>query len=273
MNAEPGADPSDPLLKRRPEINPYRIGGKEILRRFLWDIRPESWRSRAKLRALKDSHRGEKAVVLCNGPSLNRVDLELLNGTFCFGLNKIHLLFPRTMFRPSAIVCINPLVVAQTADFYDATDIPLFLHQKGLRFVRARPNRVFIADTALSRSFARDCSMSVYPGHTVTYVALQLAYHMGFRSVALIGCDHEFHCQGPANKTVQGGPSDPNHFDPTYFANLPWQLPDLFESEVSYRMASNIYRASGRLLVNATDGGKLDILPRMSLNDFLGRPA
>ena len=41
------------------------------------------------------------------------------------------------------------------------------------------------------------------------------------------------------------------------------------ESEISYRMADRVFRASGRRLVNATDGGRLEILPRMALTDFL----
>lgn len=267
MNGIP--DATDPLLLRRAEVNPYRVCIVELLRRLRWDLRVEAWRSRRKLGALRDSRKGQKAVILCNGPSLNRVDFTELKSVYCFGLNKIHLLFPRTSFRPDAIVCANPKVIEQTADYYNSTAIPLFLDARGIGFVRSGRDRVFIPNTVLSRTFARDCSMSVYPGHTVTYLALQLAYHMGFDDVALVGCDHYFHSQGAPNKTVMAGGSDPDHFDPNYFANVEWQLPDLFESEIAYRMADNVFKASGRRLVNATDGGKLEILPRMPLRDFL----
>ncbi|HEX4227548.1 MAG TPA: 6-hydroxymethylpterin diphosphokinase MptE-like protein [Bryobacteraceae bacterium] len=261
--------PIAPLLQRKATINPYRIGCHEILSRLRWDLRLESWRSRKKLRALKDSHAGEKAIILCNGPSLNRADFDLLKRTYCFGLNKIHLLFQRTSFRPSCIVAVNAFVIQQAASFYNETEIPLFLSSVGLGIVRRAINRVFIHPTGLHRRFARDCSMSFYEGHTVTYAAMQLAYHMGFTDVALIGCDHYFETRGPGGLVVQGGDKDPNHFDPNYFANVPWQLPDLLESEVSYRMAYNIFTVGGRRLVNATDGGKLEILPRMSLGSFL----
>jgi hypothetical protein len=257
------------LLQGEATVNPYRIGCHEMLSRLRWDLSLESWRSRKKLRALKDSHGGEKAIILCNGPSLNRVDLDLLRSTYCFGLNKIHLLFQRTSFRPSSIVAVNPFVIQQTAGFYNETEIPLFLSSVGVGTVRGAINRIFIHPTALHRRFARDCSISFYEGHTVTYAAIQLAYHMGFSDVALIGCDHYFETRGPGGLVVQGSDKDRNHFDPNYFANVPWQLPDLLASEVSYRMADNIFTASGRRLVNATDGGQLEILPRMTLGSFL----
>ena len=261
--------PTDPLLRGAGSVNPYRFAAAEFMRRLRWDLKPESRRSRARLRALKDVHAGKKAVILCNGPSLNKVDFRLLDGTYCFGLNKIFLMFGRSDFRPSCIVAVNRLVIEQSAQVYNDTAIPLFLDSRATDIIHAGPSRVFLPYTMLSRFFARDCSLSVYQGNTVTYVALQLAFHMGFSDVALVGCDHHFETTGPANLIVPAGASDPNHFDPNYFANVPWQLPDLVESEISYRMADRVFRASGRRLVNATEGGKLEILPRMVLDDFL----
>lgn len=259
-------------LTRRAAINPYLIAARQAWRRLRWDLLPQSWRSRSRLRALRDSHAGQRAVILCNGPSLNRVDFDLLGRTYCFGLNKIDLIFPHTDFRPSSIVAVNPLVLQQSAGFYNQTDIPLFLSNVAVSIIRPGANRIFLDLPPMEDRFARDCGMSVFMGATVTYVALQLAFHMGFAKVALVGCDHHFETRGPANTVVETGGHDPNHFDPAYFANLPWQLPDLLKSELSYRMAAEVYAAAGRLLVNATDGGRLEVLPRMALADFLALP-
>jgi hypothetical protein len=252
-------------------VNPYRIALVEIVRRLHWDMQGESWRSRAKMKALKNAYRGGKAIILCNGPSLNRVDFSLLEGTYSFGLNKIDLLFPRMAFRPSCIVASNLLVIEQRRDFYNQTDIPLFLHSLATSIIASAPNRIFIPATATNRRFAYDCSMSLYIGHTVTFVAIQLAYHMGFSAVALVGCDHHYETEGPANQRVRAGAVDSNHFDPAYFSNEMWQLPDLAESENVYRMANDAFERGGRRLVNATDGGRLEVLPRMSLRAFLDR--
>ena len=255
-------------------VNPYVIAARLVGGRILWDVRPESWRSRRQLRRLKDTHSGRKAVVLCNGPSLLKTDFARLqaSGAFVFGLNKINLLFDRTTLRPDAIVAVNSYVIEQNRDFFDSTDIPLFLDSRATAQVRSRDGVTFL-HAANIRRFARDCSTSVVQGHTVTYVALQLAYHFGFAQVGLVGCDHNFAEKGPANKTVTADATDASHFDPRYFANgVKWQLPDLLQSEVHYLLAREAFESTGRLLANCTIGGKLEVFQRMELEEFLRLP-
>ena len=260
---------TNPLADRRPSINPYLSAAGLVVKRIAWDLRPESWRSRSKIRAWSDKYKGEKAVILCNGPSLLKTDFSLLQDTFTFGLNKINLLFDKKDFRPSCIVAVNPFVLEQNADYYNETDISLFLDSFGMRYVSPRESISFMHSTA-QHGFARDCSVSINQGYTVTYVAMQLAFHMGFTKVALVGCDHNFATKGNANETVVSGDKDESHFDPNYFAGgVKWQLPDLFESEVGYTRAKLMYECFDRKIVNSTEGGKLQVFERESLQQFL----
>jgi hypothetical protein len=260
---------SNPPISVIQTLNPYRGAAIALAHRILWDLSPLSWRSRHALRTWRNSHVGKKAVILCNGPSLNKLDFGYLDGCFTFGLNKINLLFDRSSFRPSALVAVNNHVIEQNAAFFNTTTIPVFLDYRGRRYVDSRHGIIFLHATNL-RGFAYDCSVSVDQGHTVTYVALQIAAHMGFRDVALVGCDHNFATRGPANATVVAGDTDPNHFDPRYFANgVSWDLPDLIQSEISYLFAKQAFENLGGRVVNCTDGGKLEIFPRMSLAEFL----
>ncbi|MCP9773650.1 DUF115 domain-containing protein [Synechococcus sp. Tobar12-5m-g] len=267
-------DFDDPLVRVRPYINPYRRAAGLVYSRVRWDLHPESWRSRRMLSAWRDKYLDQKAVILCNGPSLLKCDFGLLNNVFTFGLNKINLLFDQSDFRPSCIVAVNPFVIEQNLKFYNTTGIPLFLDsassfRRGLQ-VNPRRNVVFVHSGP--PGFARDCSISVHQGATVTYVALQLAFHMGFREVAIVGADHKFATQGPANMLVTSGEKDHSHFDPSYFAGgVPWQLPDLFQSEYVYTQARDVYRAFGRRLINATEGGMLEVFERMPLHLFLSQ--
>lgn len=250
-------------------LNPYVSGASLWLRRLRWDLRLESWRARSRLRALRDIHVGKPAVVLCNGPSLLKVDFSLLRNTYTFGLNKINLMFNRSEFRPNCIVAVNPHVIEQNLDFYRTTDIPLFLDSGAQRRIGS-PAHINFLHRANIRTFAQDVSFSVWEGHTVTYVALQIAFHMGFHRVALVGCDHSFAVHGPANAEVKAGEKDLSHFDPAYFPpGASWQLPDLRQSEVAYLLALDAYEKAGRKLVNATDGGRLELLPRQALSRFL----
>lgn len=258
----------NPLRSQRATSNPYRHAAHLVVNRLRWDLTIDAWRSRRQLRRLRNRHYGEKAVVVCNGPSLLKEDLHLLQGVFTFGLNKINLLFDRHSFRPSCIVAINPFVIAQNRNFFSETAIPLFLASDARSLVRYRDGVTFL-HLSEQPKFARDCSMSLAPGFTVTFVALQLAFHMGFKDVALIGCDHTFAQTGPANAVVQGGASDPSHFDSRYFANVSWQLPDLAGSEYYYSLARDTYNAFDRTVLNATTGGQLELFRRTSLAAFV----
>jgi hypothetical protein len=263
------AEADNPLLLQRPTVNPYRFAAGEILRRLRWDVHPESWRSRRKIKFWKNKFLNQKAVIICNGPSLLKSDLSLLNGVFTFGLNKINLLFDRSNFRPSCIVSVNPFVIEQNAGFYNQTEIPLFLDSTGTRLVKSRNNVAFL-HSSHQYKFARDCSMSLNQGYTVTFVAMQMAFHMGFKNIALIGCDHNFASKGYANQTVASGEHDKSHFDPRYFSGgVKWQLPDLVQSEIYYTMAREVFQAHGRSIVNATEGGDLHIFTRQRLNEFI----
>lgn len=256
----------------RATINPYRSAAALILFRILWDMHPYSWVSRKRVKRWKDRYSGKKAVILCNGPSLNRVNFDDLaaSGIFTFGLNKINLLFKRSDFRSSVVVAVNPHVIEQNAEFYNKTDIPLFLDSNGKKWVKFCNNVHFLHSAGGSGNFAKDCSVSINQGHTVTYVAMQLAFHMGFKEIALVGCDHTFATKGPANKTIIAGKEDPNHFDPNYFANgVKWQLPDITASELHYEVARNTFERHGRKIMNCTAGGKLEVFTRQPLSEFL----
>jgi hypothetical protein len=259
----------NPIVASRSTINPYLYASGELLRRIKWDLHPLSWVSRTRIRSWKDRFTGQKAIIVCNGPSLLKSDLALLDGIFTFGLNKINLLFEKSTFRPSCIVAVNPLVIEQNKAFYNETDIPLFLDSRAIKIIRSRSNVVFM-HSSRQQKMARDCSISINQGCTVTFVAMQLAFHMGFHSVALIGCDHNFSAKGSPNQTVASGENDDSHFDPSYFSGgMKWQLPDLVQSELSYALAKEVYEAFDRKIFNATEGGQLELLPRIRLADFV----
>lgn len=263
------------IQTRTAAINPYRHAVNLIVNRLLWDLRRKSWVSRIRMRKYKDRHAGQKAIIVCNGPSLNKVDFSLLEqaGVFTFGLNKINLLFERTSFRPSCIVSMNPYVLGQNTDFFNQTEIPLFLNSSAHQAVRFRKNVIFLHFANVSRRFARDCTLSLCQGHTVTYAALQLAFHMGFARVALIGADHNFAIKGIPNALTVAGDTDPDHFHPGYFpSGVTWQLPDVHGIELHYELAKNTYAQYGRAIHNCTEGGILEVFERQELSEFLASP-
>lgn len=255
-------------MKQYPSLNPYRYAIRQLRDAAGWDLSPAAWGNRGKLKRLRDSQSRKKAVILCNGPSLLKADFELLKSVHTFGLNKVNLLFDSVDFRPSAIVSVNRLVIEQSADFYNSTGIPLFVSARHRKPIKSRPNVHFLYPIRWDRVMG-DITWGVVEGYTVTCVALQIAFHMGFQSVALVGCDHNFSRKGDANAEEVAEGKDPDHFHPDYFANVKWHLPDLPACEYFYYRCGEMYQRANRRIVNCTEGGKLDMFPRESLSEFL----
>jgi hypothetical protein len=241
---------------------------KDTLQRFP-DLGPaylHPWRRQSirNLSALKDIHRGKRCFIIGNGPSLRQTDLSKLRGEFTFGVNRIYLLFPELGFPTTYFVSINDLVIEQCAEEIRALPIPKFLAWRAHRSIQPTADTSFLYTSYTGPRFARDVSGRLWEGATVTYVTLQLAFHMGFEQAILIGVDHNFTTKGDANTTVTSDGDDPNHFAPNYFGKgFRWQLPDLVTSERSYRMAKSVYEAAGRQVLDATIGGKLTIFPKV----------
>ncbi len=233
------------------------------------------WRreSRRRLAELKDQYVGQRAFIIGNGPSLKQTDLRKLRGEFTFGLNRIYLMYRTLGFATSCLVSVNDLVIEQCKEEMDALEVPRFLSWRAHRFYPASRALValptFLYTTYDGPTFGRDARGRLWEGATVTYVALQLAFHMGFRQVFLVGVDHDFSSKGQANQTVVSQGDDPNHFSPQYFGKgFRWQLPDLVTSETAYRMARKAYAQAGREVLDATVGGKLTVFPKVDYNSL-----
>ncbi len=228
------------------------------------------WRRESirRLAALKDVHRGKRAFIIGNGPSLKQTDLGKLRTEITFGMNRIYLAFPDLGFSTTYLCVSNDLVVEQFVDDINALTIPKFIAWRSYRHFS--PNLqlanlpTFIYTTYTGPRFTSDVRGRVWEGATVTNLALQLAFHMGIEKAILIGVDHNFASKGDANKTVVSQGDDPNHFAANYFGKgVRWQLPDLDTSEIGYALARDAYRNAGREVVDATVGGKLTIFPKV----------
>jgi Protein of unknown function DUF115 len=230
------------------------------------------WRkeSRRRMAAFKNAHRGERCFILGNGPSLKQTDLAKLKGEFTFGMNRIYLLFEELGFTTTYYLSINDLVIEQCAEELAALPIPKFIAWHSNRhFQRLGDDMIFLYTTYTGPKFAHDMTRRIWEGATVTNIALQLAYYMGFEQVILIGVDHNFASKGEANKTVVSAGDDPDHFSAEYFGKgFRWQLPDLDTSEIAYAIAREAYRKAGREVLDATVDGKLTIFPKVNYNSL-----
>jgi hypothetical protein len=231
-----------------------------IKQNFLYRNTALGQTSRVKLGSLRDSRRGERCFIIGNGPSLKNTDLSKLRDETTFGLNRIYLLFPELGFPTTYLVTINKLVIEQCADELLAAPTTKFLPWTLRKYLNPAKleSTVFIRSDRDQPGFSDDARLPMWAGATVTYAAMQLAYHMGFGEVILIGVDHSFTTQGKPHTAIVSEGDDPNHFAPNYFGKgFKWQLPDLETSEIAYGMAKQAFEADGRKILDATIDGKL----------------
>ncbi len=229
------------------------------------------WRraSIQRLAELKDSHRGQRAFILGNGPSLARTDIGKLKNEQSFGMNRIYLAFPQWGFQTSYFVCVNDLVIEQFARDIASLSMPKFLSWRSRRNIKPDRQTIFLNSTYERPVFASDARGRLWEGATVTYVALQLAFHMGFETVILVGVDHTFASKGKPNTTIVSQGEDKSHFDPRYFGSgFRWQLPDLEMSERAYHMARESFESAGRQVLDATIDGQLTVFPKVDYNSL-----
>lgn len=249
-----------------------RTGWNTLRRLSQWPsaiLHPWRRKSISKLQRLKGVHRGQRCFVIGNGPSLKDMDLSPLESEFTFGMNRVYLAFEDWGFQTSYLVSVNDLVIEQCAQDFRRLDLPKFFSWRSHRLLypEGPPDKFthFLFTTYSGPRFAPDARGRLWEGATVTYVCLQLAFHMGFEQVILIGVDHSFSTQGKPNTTVVSKGKDPNHFRDEYFGEgFRWQLPDLEMSERAYRKAYQAYLEAGRQVVDATVGGKLEVFPKVA---------
>ncbi len=253
-----------------------------LLRRWLSAVRGRSsgaddraWagslpgaKNRARLEAMRNRHWGKRCFVLGNGPSLAGADLSMLRDEFVIASNRIYLHPACKQWSRWYYCAVNPNVIEQFAS--DIRDLPAlrFLAWEHRRFLPGCRDTLWLR-TRHEPRFSFDLTDAMWQGATVTYVSLQLAFYLGFTDVVLLGVDHHYDRAGQANKLVVSEESDPDHFADDYFgAGVRWQLPDLSQSELAYRFARLAYEQEGRRIRDATEGGKLEVFPKVRLEEL-----
>jgi hypothetical protein len=221
-----------------------------------------------RLRKFGNKFQGEDCFIVGNGPSLNKMDLSVLNDYYTFGLNKIHLIFERSEFRPKFMVSVNKHVIDQSLDDILSINVPTFVSYTNCTKRVSHPNLFYLfSKGGLRNGFVTDLTQEISEGGTVTFIAMQVAYYLGFHRVFLIGVDHNFIQKGKANSEEVLKSDDVNHFDPNYFKGQKWNLADLESSELGYHHARYHYSMYGRSIFNATVDGKLQVYPKISFEE------
>ena len=221
--------------------------------------------------SILEQFHNQDCLIVGNGPSLNKTELERINMP-SLGMNKINLLFDKTDWRPDAVVCVNGLVIRQNSEFFNSTNIPLILPVKALYLgIKKRPNIIFVKFSKYD-IFKSDISKTIGEGSTVTYTCMQIAAFSNVKSINIVGVDHTFNnnksSRNRANEIEILEGDDQNHFDPNYFKNMSWGIPDLDSSEIQYAQALKYFTKKNIPVTDYTIEGKCNVFKKRPIEEI-----
>lgn len=238
-------------------------------------------RNRRRLETMRDSYAGRRCFVIGNGPSLGEMDLAPLRQEITIGSNCLFLLFEDIGFKPTFLTVEDRLVAEDRGDIISALRGATKVIPSDLaHFIRPDDDTVYIwfrRHYSHFPTFSPDLARTAFWGGTVTFLNLQLAYYIGCRDVYLIGVDHSYDIPDDADIAERGvitsRSADPNHFSPDYFGpGYRWHDPKVERMERSY-VAAREFGATHHLRIsNATDGGKLEVFPRVEYSEIIRKP-
>lgn len=212
----------------------------------------------------KNLYAGRRIWCLGAGPSLLRQDPRRLEGEIVASTNAAGGWLATGGISPTFSVCTDRRRLVELQG--ELTD-PLFVFPTGVKDMRGARRFIGACQTHPSwiplrgygpngwRTSGRptfDPSRGVeHCGKSVIFMAVQLAVWMGARSVVLLGVDMDY--SGPATHCTAG--------------LNPRNVGDIYnECRPAFEQFRDALAARGIEFLNATDGGRIDVLPRADFN-------
>lgn len=224
-----------------------------------------------RLRKLKDKFKGERCFIALTGPSMTVEDLELLKEEHVFCVNAIVKVLDQISYKPE-------FYVIQDGHAYEALRKEIVRSDFQYAFIgNWKMKKEFFTDKDWisypihvldyffswpegnyeTNRFSDDAFKRVFGGVNVAYGALQLAVYLGFKKVYLLGadCTEEGRVKNFADvrtdKEIIEENENCNKYIESYMTAYQWEK----EKDVQ--------------IFNATRGGKLEVFPRVNLEDVL----
>ena len=252
---------------------------KYILSNALTLINGKYFKSVKYLKSVKNLHEGERCFIVGNGPSLTGEDLNLLKNEVTFASNRIYSILPQTEWRPTYYAVFDESIVRPdgVADEINSIDCEMkFVRRQGY-FKEYKPlnSPICFVKTFYSRKyldapeFSTDASKGIYTIGGVTYAMLQLAVHMGFKEIYLIGMDNRYAYSILRDGTVVENKNVTSHFAAD--TKLKRNAVATWEMDTGYEYADKFSRENGFRIFNATRGGFLELFERVNLDDLLSK--
>ena len=220
------------------------------------------------MKLYQNRHKGQRCFIVATGPSQSIEDFNKLKGEITFSVNSIYTCFSDTDWRPT-YYCVQDRVVYEknckgidelkAAQRFISDSIPQAYRKGDILYpTNERFHHCFNGYKFRIR-FSDDSSKVVFAANTIVYSAIQLAVYMGFSEIYLTGCDCNYtspkkHFNHDTNEKIE------SKIKLDEIGNL---------MLASYRAAKKYTDTHPVKIYNATRGGKLEIFPRVNLDDVV----
>lgn len=220
------------------------------------------------LNDLHNIHRGERCFVVGMGPSLDKTRFDLIkdehfivSNNFYQGIDKFKIKPEYWCVADNAIFDIHykQLLNLDTKLFLTEDATKIFLKHRNYYMNGTTKEPIVIkplGNTATWLKFSKDLRNGAYGG-MVIWSSLQVAYHLGFKEIYLLGCD----CSAKKGSVHFGGADSFNVFN---------KVDDEWEDTFNrYKIYKKLFEKEGRKIYNATVGGNLEVFERKNVEDMI----
>lgn len=226
---------------------------------------------------LKDKHRGETALLVCNGPGLKYTPIKFLDKYTTLGCNRITMMYAdfcptyyfgmgaNQMDTPEKRITIIPTITDNRckAAFINRLMIHEFAHTNkcyswlGGRTYGANDNQV--------RQFSMNPLFAVGLGYTMAFPILQVAYYMGFQTILIVGMDHDY----PDTKSKHFYDDDEKYMRlfevaPGPYSNAAWRK----GADTVLQACRDVFDKAGRRIINLSEPTECAVFERGKLSEW-----
>jgi len=209
-------------------------------------------------------HRDQRCVIIDGSADLDDLDLSLLGRETTVGVDEGGLAAAEQGLALTYYVSVSPVVWEQSGPALAELPGPKFVSVAAYPHVKADKNLMFLGWRPYW-GFSEDASKGVCQDHSSAYVAMQLAFYMGFGEVVFVGGarDERRECRaGEVGDDLarRGGP---------YIAPGESRRDSI---EIAFRMAKVWLVRNGRRVFDATPNGTMHVFPKVDHVEHLSSP-
>jgi hypothetical protein len=223
-----------------------------------------------KINMLRDQHKGQRCFIIGNGPSIRKMNMSLLKNEITIALNGAYLSFPEWGFDATHMMFLDRFQTdIRGEEISKLKNSVKWLGLDNAHSTRPTKDMYFMHVRNFDQEgyfksnnwpmFSTDLPFTCHSGRTVTYCAMQLAFHLGCDPVYLIGVDNTY---GPYVEKLPKGKftvteeniefvKQAHGIKDYYKIGDILNMPAIDDIETEFRKSREVYESHERTILNA----------------------